>query len=139
MTTNEALTVLAFCQEQQSRIEKIIQELEVEPLTYGQKTAILEDFLKTGISFGINKGVTLEYDRRAKIEAAKQKKLDNQVNELFESINQDIADYKSQPVIKYSKKKYRKRKYGVNPFNLIPQGLEQKDCLNLVPKHLSIW
>lgn len=110
MSTFGEIVINDFLSNESSYIAKVENELATEPLTYNQKMKLLETLLKRGLKFGIEKGVFLEQVRRDKIQLMIKSNLEKKVDEMMFDLNDLIMDFRNQPKIKYSKRKYRKRK-----------------------------
>lgn len=110
MSALKNLMVSDFLLTEKKELARIEEEIRTVPMSYGQKIEILENLLKKGIKFGIQKGSFLEEERLKRIRKAKERALERHVDELMFEINRKIAEYKDQPRIKYSKRKYRMRK-----------------------------
>ena len=110
MAALSKLLIADFIKSERLTLVRVEDELRYTPLTYEQRLAILEDILKRGIKYGIDKGIFIEEERVRKVQRAKRSFIEKYVNELVFSLNFRNALYKDQPKIKYSKRKYRLRK-----------------------------
>ncbi len=110
MEPRTQLIVADFIQQKRPSLEKVNEDLMLEPMTYEQRITLLEDILKAGIRYGIEKGIFLEEERLRKISLRKQMFMEKYVDELIFSLNYKMAAYRDLPKVKYSKRKYRLRK-----------------------------
>lgn len=110
MSELKNIIVTDFLSRQRQDLIQIEEKIRIIPMTYEQKLIMLESLLRKGIFYGIQKGVFLEQERIKKLKQAKEKSLDRFVDELMFEINHKMAQYRNQPKIKYSKRKYRTRK-----------------------------
>lgn len=110
MSELKNIIVTDFLSRQRQDLIQIEEKIRIIPMTYEQKLIMLESLLRKGIFYGIQKGVFLEQERIKKLKHAKEKSLDRFVDELMFEINHKMAQYRNQPKIKYSKRKYRTRK-----------------------------
>lgn len=104
------LLIADFIKKERDNLIRVDDELRYTPLTYEQRLLILEQLLKRGIKFGIDKGIFIEEERVKKITSAKQGFINKYVDELIFSLNFRNAAYRDLPRVKYAKRKYRLRK-----------------------------
>lgn len=110
MSTFGDIVINDFLHDELAYVAKVENDLATEPLTYNQKLHLLETLIRRGLKFGIEKGVFLEQIRRDKIQQVKNNALEKKVDEMMFDINDLIWQFRNQPKIKYSKRKYKKRK-----------------------------
>ena len=97
------LIVTDFIDSNVDYLEKVVKQLETEPMSFNRKTRELQKILEKGIAYGIAKGGFIEECRKGKVVAAKKARYERWCTELFYKINEDIeANMKR---IKYKKKK----------------------------------
>lgn len=110
MSDISQLMITDFIFHERRYLQRVEEEIRIVPMTYEQKLFVLEELLKRGIKFGIEKGIFIEQERVKKITSAKSKFVEKYVDELVFSLNFRMAAYRDLPKIKYSKRKYRLRK-----------------------------
>ncbi len=104
------LRIADFLKAERINLEKLEREILLIPSTYEQRIDLLEKPVKRALKFGIQTGVLLEQARNARVEKAKEVSINRYVDELIFTINHKLAEYRNNPKVKYSKRKYRKRK-----------------------------
>lgn len=124
MDNLKPLLITEFIKNERSTLAKCENDLKELPLTYNEKLEKLESILKRGINFGLEKGMFIEQEKNKTIKNAQEKKLNKYVDELVFEINDQIMKARNQPKVKYSKKKYRKRKH--------PQQLNMWETLGFI-------
>lgn len=110
MGSLQDIFITDFLSQERDVLQKTEEDLECLPMSHEQKIEKLESLVKRGIMFGIDKGVFIETERTKKINGAKKKAFQRNLDEMIFSINDQIHKYQNQPKIKYSKRKYRNRK-----------------------------
>lgn len=97
------LIVTDFIDRKVPYMESIITQFETEALSFNKKTNILCDVMKVGIAYGIEKGAFVGKCAEEKVKAAGEKSYYKWLNELFDGINENIAEH-------VNKNKYKKKK-----------------------------
>jgi len=110
MNNYQNLVISDFLLKEKERLYRLEEEIRIAPMVYEQRIDTLEQLLKRGIHYGLERGMSIQQRQINVVRKAKDNVIEKYVDELMMNINIRNAQHMNLPRIKYSKRKYRLRR-----------------------------